>query len=146
MKRVAGKIPTILFNASVVLSGFRSPNGGSGILLQLVQKQKIQGVISETILHEVLRNAWKTKQSKEYAQNICQHLFSPIRSAPDASLVRTYTNIVSDTNDAHLLATYQEAKCDYLVSLDKHHVLPLQGKIKGVTIITPGDLLKLLKK
>jgi len=45
--------PTVLFNASVVLAGLKSPQGGSGELLLWSKQKKIQGLISEAILDEV---------------------------------------------------------------------------------------------
>lgn len=136
----------ILFNASVILSGLRSPQGGSGILLSYVTKRTMRGIISETILEEVVRNAHKAGLSQEKASLLCHKLFSFILPPPTNEMVHKYEKFVHDKDDAHLFATYQEARCDSLVSLDKHHVLALRGKLHGVTIHAPGELITLLRK
>ena len=52
-----------------------------------------------------------------------------------------YQRIVIDPGDAHVLATYNQEQCDVLVTLDKKHLLVLQGKVKGMQILTPGEFL-----
>ena len=49
----------VLFNASVVLSGLKSPKGGSGKLLQFVKLGKIDGKISEVIYDEIFKTSSK---------------------------------------------------------------------------------------
>lgn len=146
MKRVIKQIPKVLFNASVVLSGMRSQKGGSGILLSLIDKCRIKGVISETILDEVIRNAHKAGYSQQNASRLCNKLFFPILPAPSLDAVRQHKTVVTDINDAHLFASYEESMCDALVSLDKHHVLALKGKLPGYTIVDPSELINLLKQ
>lgn len=47
-----------------------------------------------------------------------------------------------DEGDAHVLATCFENGISCLVTLDKKHLLVLKGKVKGLTILTPGELIK----
>lgn len=51
---------------------------------------------------------------------------------------------VIDEGDAHVLATCKEQNIKYLVTLDQKHLLILKGKINGLNILTPGELIKLL--
>lgn len=146
MKRSRKTIPRVLFNASVILSGLRSPQGGSGVLLASVAKRTIRGVVSETIVDEVLQNSHKAGYTKERAQETCDALFSPILPAPSVTKTRQYEHVLRDANDTHLFASYDQAGCNYLVSLDKPHILSLQGMLKGKIILAPAELLEALRK
>ena len=61
-------------------------------------------------------------------------------------MVKKYKSIVTDFDDAHLIASAQELKVDYLVSLDKKHILALKRKFKVAKIVNPGELIEILKK
>lgn len=137
--------PKVFFNASVILSGFKSPHGGSGKLLLLTKQKRITGIISEIILDEVLSHAEKMGFKKVILEQSILALFNPIVPAPTSQSVKIYENISLDRGDAHVLASHKESKADFLVTLDKKHLLILQGKIKKITIVSPGKLLRLLK-
>lgn len=137
--------PKVFFNASVILSGLKSPQGGSGKLLLYIKKEKITGIISEIILDESLRHAEKMGFKKMVLEESILALFTPIIPAPKSESVKIYESVSLDQGDAHVLASHVESKADFLVTLDKKHLLVLQGKVKKVTIISPGELLGLLK-
>jgi len=111
-------------------AGLRAPNGGSGKVLSWAKKRKIQGIVSEIILDEVLRHVakigWEEKQVLRYLGNI----------------FRNYENIVKDLGDAHVLSSGKEVKADFLVTLDKKHLLSLKNKVKDFKIVTPGELIE----
>ena len=65
MKKVNSLKPKVFFNASVILAGLRSPGGGSGKIIGWVKNGKIDGVISEVIVDEVIRRCSKIG-SKEF--------------------------------------------------------------------------------
>ena len=141
------KAPVVIFNASVVLAGLRAPKGGSGKVLSWAKERKIQGTVSEIILDEVLRHVakigWEEKQALRCLGNIFRKIFPP----PQKENVKLYENIVKDLGDAHVLASAKEAKADFLVTLDKKHLLVLKNKIDDFEILTPGQLIeKLLGK
>ncbi|KKT64884.1 MAG: hypothetical protein UW60_C0050G0007 [Candidatus Woesebacteria bacterium GW2011_GWA2_44_33] len=46
----------------------------------------------------------------------------------------------------HILASCEQEKTGYLVTLDKKHLLVLRGKTKGLKIVTPGELIIMVKK
>lgn len=135
----------VLFNASVVLAGLNSPNGGSGVLLKLVKSKKIKGIISELILDEAVRHSNKIGLSAEEVRKKVKSIFE-VCSAPEERVVEQYKQVVIDFGDAHVLASCWEESCGVLVTLDKKHLLILQGKIKGMNIVSPGELLKMVDK
>lgn len=105
----------------------------------------IIGIISEAILDEALKHADRIPLSQEQLREEISKYFPKILPEPQEHYVDRFKMLMLDQGDAHLFATYTEAHCDYLVSLDKHHILALQGKIKGISIVSPGELLRILK-
>lgn len=139
-------IPRVLFNASVIFSAYCSATGASRKLMVFIKRKRINGLISETILDELLKHADKIPMEREQLRREVDQYFGIILPAPKEKNVSRYQQSMLDPGDAHLFATYEEAKCDYLVSLDKHHVLSLKGKLQGVIILAPVELLKVLRK
>ncbi len=132
----------VLFNASVVLAGLRSKNGASGELLKLVNNRKIIGFISQMIFEEIIRHSEKLGLDQKTVEQQVVNIFAEnITKFPQEKTVGKYYSQVSDPGDAHVLASYEEEKCDVLVTLDKKHLLILQGKIKGINIYSPGEFL-----
>ena len=138
--------PKVFFNASVILAGLGSPNGGSGKLLTLVSQKKITGIISEIILDEILRHVDKLNLFKIQVEKNIKSNFYSIKPAPNQKLVRTFMKIVINEGDSHVLASTIETKSDFLVTLDKKHLLILKNKIKGLNIVTPKELLEIIWK
>lgn len=139
-------IPRVLFNASVVFSAFCSETGASRKLMTFIKRKRINGLISEAILDELLKHADKIPADRERLCGEIDQYFGNILPAPEEKNVSRYKQFMLDEGDAHLFATYQEARCDALVSLDKHHVLALKGKLPGCTILAPSELLQRLRK
>lgn len=136
----------VLFNASVILSGLHSPNGGSAKVLKHAKEGKIDGIISEIILDEVLRHANKVNLSSQFLSKKCHEIFDRDKEAPSKKLIDKYSNIVADFGDRHVLATAEEHKVKYLLTLDKKHLLILNGKIKGLAILRPEDFIRIFEK
>ena len=108
----------------------------------LAKKKKITGFISEIILDEVLRHAKKIDLTKKEILKYCLDTFSEVSPAPDGNTVKRYQKIVVDEGDAHVLASCENEKASYLLTLDKKHLLVLKGKIKGLKILTPGEFIE----
>lgn len=135
----------VLFNASVVLAGLKSPSGGSGKLLRWVKQSKIKGIISETIYDEILRNAERVGFRKAQVEESINDTFTQVSQAPNEKIVEQFKEKVLDLGDAHVLASAKEKEVQFLVTLDKKHLLVLKDKIKTFKIVTPGELIELLR-
>src|SRR3989344_1912513 len=131
----------IFFNASVILAGFKSPFGGSAKILSWCKSKKIEGLVSELVVDEVIRNAQRMGFDYNEISLLVENIFDSFETAPNAETVKKYQKIVIDFGDAHVLASCHEAKADFLVTLDKKHLLILQNKIKWVRIVSPAELL-----
>lgn len=134
----------VLFNASVVLAGLKSPSGGSSKVISFARERTVIAIVSEIILDEVLRNSHRVGFTKEETLDFCNKIFTGVTKAPTQIKVEDYKKIVIDEGDAHILATCSEEKIKYLVTLDKKHLLILKGKIQGLKIVTPGELIEFL--
>lgn len=136
--------PKVFFNASVILAGLKSPAGGSSKVLGWSKNHKIDGVISEIIADEAARHAARINITPTYIQLTMKGIFSQIQTAPRKENVAKFVKIVIDPGDAHVLASCYKTKANYLVTLDKKHLLILQKKIKWMKIVSPGELIKIL--
>mgnify|MGYP001571362259 CR=1 FL=1 len=134
----------VFFNASVILAGLHSPRGGSAKLLTWAKKRKISGIASEIILDEVLSRCGKINITKNEVNRKLQSVLSEITPPPKRSTVDAFKKIVVDVGDAHVLASGKETKADYIVSLDKKHILVLKGKFKNPKIVSPGELIEII--
>lgn len=137
-------VPVVLFNASVILAGLKSPSGGSGKILSWSRENKITGIVSEIIVDEAVRNVPKIGlNSEEVIQNI-QSSFTSIYPPPNKAAVERFKQIIINEGDAHVLAACEENKANFLVTLDKKHLLILKGKIKKFKIVSPKELIESL--
>lgn len=126
----------ILFNASVILAAFYSPSGGSAKLLRWLKEGKIIGIISTIIFSEV---------QKHQASTLIGQIFK-ITTAPSEKEISFYNKIVIDQGDRHVLASAKEMGVDYLVSLDKKHLLSIRHKVKDFKIVSPKELIETLEQ
>lgn len=133
----------VLFNASVILAGFRNPKGGSGRLIAWAKQKRFKAIISQTILSEVLRNNTVVAATREILVKKLQDIFF-ISSPPSRNFVSRYETKVLDLGEAHVLASTEEAQCQFLVTLDKKHLLVLQKKIRPFRIVSPAQLIESL--
>lgn len=133
--------PLVLFNASVILAGIRSPMGGSGKLLLWSVSGKIIGVASEIIVDEAMRNGPKIGVASQSVLEQIDKANITVYPAPKASIVGRFEKLVVDGGDAHVLASAQEQRVNFLVTLDKKHLLILQKDIRQFAIISPGELI-----
>lgn len=140
MKKDAN-LPRVFFNASIIVAGLRNRQGGSGKIIGWVRKGKIAGFISEIILDEVTKNAVVTGISVHKIVTLLENIFT-ITPAPSMAYYEKYKDIVTDLGDTHVIAGADETKCDFLVTLDKKHLLILKDKIKKIKIMSPKELIE----
>ncbi len=135
----------VFFDASVILAGLKSPKGGSGLLLKWSGQGRVEGCISEVVLEEAIKHEAKLGLEKGSVEKKAAKIFkNHIYPAPKG-LGLKYQKFVIDVGDAHLLESSKKLKVDYLVSLDKKHVLRLSQTIKDFRIVSPGQLIRILK-
>lgn len=136
--------PKVFFNASVILAGLHSPSGGSAKLLNWVKSGHITGIISEVIADEVTRRSPKVGINPDLAKKQLQAIFA-LEPIPPQKLVEKYhQQIPVDQGDAHVFASAHATGSQFLVSLDKKHILILRSKIRNFKVVSPGELIQIL--
>lgn len=114
----------VFFDASVIIAGLLSPIGGSALFLRYNKKHNITGITSETVLEEIFGEDKQKKidRTREEIQQFIADLGLVVRQAISLQEIQPYNGKIAE-EDAHLIAGATLTKCEYLVSLDKKHVL-----------------------
>lgn len=141
--------PRVFLDSSVIIAGFGSRKGASNLTLSLCKAKKIQGIITDLVVREVAKNL-KKKISQEALNEFYQYLaidcFKVITLENEEEIIK-HCNI-TESKDAHILAGVKKARVDFLLTLDKKHLLTSKvgNYLKPLKVLTPGDFLKKFKK
>lgn len=135
----------VFLDANVYVAGFISPKGGSGLILDLIRRNKIQLIANRVVLRETDRNL-RSKVSLKTLKAFRRFLYeTKIEILPRLTeIILSQYEAMIHSKDAVILGTALEAQVDFLVTLDRRHfltpqVLAKQGKTK---ILTPESFIK----
>lgn len=133
----------VFLDSSVIIAGINSATGASNIILKLSKDGKIIASVSEMVLREVMRNL-----KKKMPENVLIHFLKYLATSnfrkvnfKQESEILKYQDI-TDAKDIHIIAATFKSKADYLITLDKKHLLKLESKNFPFKIVTPGEFLK----
>lgn len=101
--------------------------------------------ISEMVLQEVVRNIKKKLPERVFIQflkYLAESNFKKIDFEEESEILKFQD--ITDVKDVHIIAAADKAKADYLITLDKKHLLSLKQKL-SFKIITPGEFLKIFQ-
>ena len=130
----------VFLDASVVIAAILSSSGGSAKILSLAKKNKILAIISHTVVLEVLEHKEKIGKTEDEINNFLMRNKIVVREEINHEEAGKYTGLV-DKDDAHLIAGAKLTECNYLVSLDKKHVLSLGNKFSPLKIVNTKEFL-----
>lgn len=137
----------VFLDANVYFAGCFSPRGASALILQLARHGTIQLVASRLVLREADRNL----RRKGRPDNL--RTFRRFLSTTQLHIVRPPSETAvaecepwTHPKDAPILAAAISAKADYLVTLDRRHVLTeaVRSHVRGIKVVTPGEFLKII--
>ncbi len=135
-------------DASVLFSATYSDVGGSRELVRQAIRGTFQPVTCAYVLEEAQRNIEKTAPDLvELHGFIASSLsdYMQVVEDPESALVRE-VEIYVVPKDAPVVAAALAAQADYLVTLDRKHLLKESVRQRsGLNILTPGDFLKELR-
>ena len=135
----------VFFDASVIIAALLSPNGGSSQLLKYIKLGKIVGITSQTVIEEILEEdkSPRLKKTKAEIEKFIAQSTLVVRKPISAPEIEPYQDLV-DIEDAHLVAGANLTHCQYLVTLDKKHLLrpDIQKRFLPLKIISPKELLE----
>lgn len=138
----------VFFDASVIIAAIISSKGASFALLKHASRKKIIAITSKTVINEVLANLHKIEDfdEKDLDTFIVNNKII-VRKAVERTEIREFADIISQ-KDAHVLAGALLTNSDYLVSLDRKHIIKneVKKKVEEIKIALPKELLAKLRK
>lgn len=136
---------TVFLDSSVLFTAVNSPSGGSAKLFTL---KNLKLFTSSVVLTETERNIREKLQSYHLERFfLLVDLLIIKKQKPDDKLISKARKVIAE-KDAPILAEAKQARCNFLVSLDKKHFLttPVADFLKPQIIMTPKILIELLEK
>ncbi|HCS79197.1 TPA: putative toxin-antitoxin system toxin component, PIN family [Patescibacteria group bacterium] len=137
----------VFFDASVIITALLSPHGGSSFLIEHVKQGRIIGVTSQTVIDEITDpdKSQKLQKSKAEIEIFIANSKLLVRARLSQADIESYKDKI-DVEDAHLIAGASFTKCNYLVSLDKKHVVreDVKKQFLPLVIVSPKELLEKL--
>jgi predicted nucleic acid-binding protein len=138
---------TIFFDASVLVAGAHSANGGSALLLEAC---KLGGFRAQTTFLVVLEafHALEKNFPRASMARFYTHLLEiewDILPVPSEEVLVEYAALI-DAKDLHILAAAAVGGSDFLLTLDRRHILAAAPAVKDaripIRILTPGDFIQ----
>jgi putative PIN family toxin of toxin-antitoxin system len=136
--------PDVFLDTSALIAGLLSDSGGARALFALGEAQALQLWCSQDVLAEldtVLRQ--KIPQQLPVVSAWLARIRIELVQPPSIKTTRKLHRLVGHPKDPVVLAGAVDAKMDYLVTLDREHMLsnPSLRKAHAFPIGTPGDCL-----
>ena len=138
-------IPLVIVDTSVFISALLSKNPKSAPCQIIIfwREGKFNLVISPQILEELVEKLLAKNIDKTDIKDILTAIFYTAIKIQGTYEATILDNI--DPNDNMFLAAAYEVSADYLVSLDKKHILPLKY-YHGTQILSPDLFIRILDK
>jgi len=130
-----------VLDTSVIIAGLLSSSGGSAKIIEACKNGTLQCAVSSSTKDEIGRNAEKLGSLVVEKFNALAASLHTIY--PTAELVDAFTEF-TDPDDTHLLASCKTWNAEYLISLNRKHLLKNQ-KAQTATharIVSAGDLIQ----
>jgi len=122
---------TLFFDASVLVAGAHSPGGGSALLLEACKLRGFTAQITFLITLEALHTL-----EREFPQRSLARFYTylaqidwEILPVPPEEKLHQYASLI-DPKDAHVLAAAVEGGSEFLLTLDRRHILACRKAVK----------------
>ena len=134
-------------DSSVILSGLASPTGGSGKLLEAGKLKKVRLIANPYVVQEASYHLDKLKLELDDLENLLSNHVVHLMSDPSKQIIQKFEKITPDSNDAPIIAGSLLSRVDYLISLDKKHILIPRVKraLKPIKVVSPKEFWSSLK-
>lgn len=140
------KSSNVFLDASVILSGLASPFGGSRKILEVGGLKRFGLIASALVIREVEERLPKVRVPLTRLKKIIENETIQVVEAPSLEFILKFTSLTIDPNDAHVLATAVMVGADFLVSLDKKHILTPKVKrfLSPIRVFSPQQFWRYL--
>ena len=138
---------TLFFDASVLVAGSHSPNGGSALLLAACGAGCFAAQTTAAVLLEsanVLEEDFPRESLRRFYRLLVEIRWQFLPVQP-AEVLAQYGQYI-EAKDVHVLAAAVEGKSQFLLTLDRRHILAAVEAVKRaglpITILRPGDFIQ----
>ncbi len=132
----------VFIDTSVFFAASLSSTGASREIIRLAIRGEITLVASQLVLEEIERNL--AKKAPEVLSTFRQFLaVIPLELSHSTKKEVEQAAKYTEVKDAAIVAAAKRAEVDYLVSLDRHHLVGVAevARGSGLTIVLPKELL-----
>ena len=137
----------LFFDASVLVAGSHSQTGGSALLLKACKVGAFTAHATSLVILEALYTLERGFPAPSLAR-LHEYLagFSwKLLSVPPEDKLRQYAALIHP-DDLHVLASAVEGHSDFLLTLDRRHILAAAAAVRdaklAIRILTPGDFIR----
>lgn len=133
----------IFLDASVIIAALLSPAGGSARVIRLGQLGAWAQITSQTVINEMKDHTKKIDKSGDEIDQFIKSSSIIVRKRVTRLEIKPYLGTI-EQDDAHLIAGSKLTGADFLITLDKKHLLKdnIKNKFKPLKIINPEELLR----
>ena len=138
---------TLFFDASVLVAGAHSPEGVSALLLEACKWGGFTPQTTFLVILEALHASERDfpQQSLTRFYTYLAEINWKLLPVPPEDTLQEYTAFI-DPQDAHVLAAAVEGESEFLLTLDRRHILACREAAEEaglpIRILTPGDFIK----
>jgi len=136
----------LFFDASVLVAGSHSSKGGSALLLEACRAGGFRAQITLAVLVESLHalDMFPLKSQRRFDTWLAEIDWEYV-PVPSAEVLSRYRQYIAQ-KDVHVLAAAIESHADFLLTLDRRHILAAAEAVKQaklpITILRPGDFIR----
>jgi len=139
---------TLFFDASALVAGSHSREGGSALLLEACQRGGFAAQSSFLVILEALHAVRENlpRQSLNRLRDYLAGIDWRILPVPREEDLQKYSSFVQ-AKDVHVLAAAVEGGSEFLLTLDRRHLLAAAEAVEAahlpIRILRPGDFIHL---
>lgn len=133
----------IFLDASVIIAAILSPTGGSAKIITLGKLGSWAQITSLTVIDEVYDHIQKINKDKDQIDQFIKDNNILVRKRVTKQETEYLAGLI-DSTDAHLIAGAKLTECNFLITLDKKHLLKeeIKNKFKPLKINNPAEFLR----
>ena len=137
----------LFFDASVLVAGSHSPEGGSALLLDACRLGAFTAHVTSLVILEALHALERDFPSRSLARfhEVLVGVSWKLLSVPPEEKLQEHAALIHP-HDLHVLASAVEGHSDFLLTLDRKHILAAAEAVQdanlAIRILTPGDFIR----
>lgn len=136
----------IVLDANIFISSILNPHGTPSQVIDLIEVDKLQLIISPTIITEIKRVFMSPKICKRHKKSydeITEYLDKLFAIAQLTSDSFTIEGFLDDPDDNKYLECAMEGQADFIISGDQH--LKILQAFQGIPIVSPDEFLQIYR-